>query len=162
MSVVRETIPRLLSGPLEVNVIFSGLRETSAALNFAQSMARDLRARIRLQAAIAVPFPLPLDRPPISVPFLQTALRNLVSQLEKQTFDPAVNLCFCRDRVRALLQVLKPNSLVVIAGRKRWWPTAETRMANALRAKGHQVVFVDSKKQCVSGRPVVEPALVAR
>jgi hypothetical protein len=160
--VVPETLPRFSSGPLEVNVIFTDVQSTAAALNFAQAIARDLGARMRLLAAIAVPYQLPLDRPPISVTFLQDALRKLVSQLAKDTFDPAVHLYFCRDRIRALCQVLRPNSVVVIAGRKRWWPTAETRMAQALRAKGHRVVFVDSRARSGSERPVFEPSIVAR
>ena len=160
--ITQDVSPRFPSGPLELNVIFTDLQSTAAALNFAQFFALELGARISLRAAVAVPFQLPLDRPPVSVAFLQDVMRKLVSQLKRETFDPTLHLYLCRDRVWGLSQVLKPNSLVVIAGRKRWWPTAETRMADALRAKGHQVVFVDSKKQSASKRPVVEPTLVAR
>jgi hypothetical protein len=109
-----------------------------------------------------VPFQLPLDQPQISVAFLQDAMRELVAQLKSETFDPTIHLYLCRDRVWALSQVLKPNSLVVIAGRKRWWPTAETRMARALRAEGHRVIFVDSKTRSASERPIFEPTIVAR
>ena len=137
--------PRFASGPLEVNVIFTELQATAAALTFAQSLARELGAHIQLRAAINVPPQLPLDEPPVSVAFLQENLRKLVSQLESDTFDPRVHVYLCRDRVEALLQVLKPNSVVVIGGRKHWWPTSESRMARALRAKGHRVILVDSR-----------------
>jgi hypothetical protein len=160
--ITRTAAPKFASGPLAVNVIFTDVQSTAAALKFAQSFARELGARISLRAAIAVPFQLPLDRPQISVAFLQDAMRELVAQLKSETFDPTIHLYLCRDRVWALSQVLKPNSLVVIAGRKRWWPTAETRMARALRAKGHRVIFVDSKTRSASERPVFEPTLVAR
>jgi hypothetical protein len=160
--ITRTAAPKFASGPLAVNVIFTDVQSTAAALKFAQSFARELGARISLRAAIAVPFQLPLDRPQISVAFLQDAMRELVAQLKSETFDPTIHLYLCRDRVWALSQVLKPNSLVVIAGRKRWWPTAETRMARALRAKGHRVVFVDSRAWSASERPIFEPMIVAR
>jgi hypothetical protein len=160
--ITRTAAPKFASGPLAVNVIFTDVQSTAAALKFAQSFARELGARISLRAAIAVPFQLPLDRPQISVAFLQDAMRELVAQLKSETFDPTIHLYLCRDRVWALSQVLKPNSLVVIAGRKRWWPTAETRMARALRAKGHRVIFVDSKTRSASERPIFEPTIVAR
>jgi hypothetical protein len=160
--ITRTAAPKFASGPLAVNVIFTDVQSTAAALKFAQSFARELGARISLRAAIAVPFQLPLDQPQISVAFLQDAMRELVAQLKSETFDPTIHLYLCRDRVWALSQVLKPNSLVVIAGRKRWWPTAETRMARALRAEGHRVVFVDSRARSGSERPVFEQTIVAR
>lgn len=154
--------PRFPSEALELNVIFTDVQSTAAALNFAQSFARDLGARISLRAAVAVPFQLPLDQPPVSVAFLRDVMRKLVSQLKRETFDPTLHLYLCRDRLWALSQVLKPNSLVVIGGRKRWWPSAETRMARALQNQGYRVVFVDSRARSGSVRPVVEPTLVAR
>ena len=160
--ITRTAAPKFASGPLAVNVIFTDVQSTAAALKFAQSFARELGARISLRAAIAVPFQLPLDQPQISVAFLQDAMRELVAQLKSETFDPTIHLYLCRDRVWALSQVLNPNSLVVIAGRKRWWPTAETRMARALRAEGHRVIFVDSKTRSASERPIFEPTIVAR
>jgi len=160
--ITRTADPRFASGPLAVNVIFTDVQSTAAALKFAQSFARELGASISLRAAVAVPFQLPLDQPQISVAFLQDAMRELVAQLKSETFDPTIHLYLCRDRVWALSQVLNPNSLVVIAGRKRWWPTAETRMARALRAEGHRVIFVDSRARSGSERPVFEPMIVAR
>jgi len=161
-AITRTAAPKFASGPLAVNVIFTDVQSTAAALKFSQSFARELGARISLRAAIAVPFQLPLDRPQISVAFLQESMRKLVSQLEKDTFEPTLHLYLCRDRVRALSQVLRPNSVVVIAGRRRWWPTAETRMARALRTEGHRVVFVDSRARSGSERPVFEQTIVAR
>jgi len=137
-AIAQESDRGFVAGPLEVNVIFTDWQETAAALKFAQSFARGLGARISLRTAIAVPFQLPIDQPAVSVPFLQHVMRKLVAQLNREAFDPTVHLYLCRDLVWALSQVLKPNSLVVIGGRKRWWPTAETRMARALRDKGYR------------------------
>jgi hypothetical protein len=66
----------------------------------------------------------------------------LVCRLDLDAFEPSVHLYQCRDQVETLLRVLSPNSLVVIGGRKHWWPTPERRVARALQSKGHRVVFV--------------------
>lgn len=141
--------------PLEINVIFTDQASTAAALAFAQSLARGLGARIHLQFAVEVPYQLPLERPGVSVSFLQEELSKILADLEKDVFEPRAHLYLCRDRVRALQQALKPHSLVVIAARKRWWPTAESRIARALRAKGHWVMCVDSKTPAEFERALV-------
>lgn len=129
-------------GRLVVNVIFTNPQATVAALKTARSSARDLGACIRVRAAIAVPYALPLDKPPVPVHFTERLLSKLVRRLELGVFEPSIHVYLCRDRIDTLLRVLGPNSLVVICGRKHWWATAESRMASALRSKGHRVVFV--------------------
>jgi hypothetical protein len=142
-----ETTARSGSEPLEVNVIFTQQQATAAALKSAESLARGLEASIRLRAAIVVPLRLPLDQPPVSVPFMERLLGDLVGQPEPGGPELSVHLYVCRDWIEMLLQVLRPNSLVVIGGRKHWWPTAASRMARALRGIGHRVVFVDIREQ---------------
>ena len=133
-------------GRFEVNVIFTDPQATVAALKTAGTLARDLGACVRVRAAIPVPYALPLDEPPVSVPFTERLLSGLVCRLEQGDFEPTIHLYLCRNQVEALLQVLTPNSLVVIGGRKHWWPTAERRLADALRSKGHRVVFIGLKR----------------
>ena len=145
--VSRETTEGLGPGRLEVNVIFTDPQATAAALKTAESFARDLGACIRMRAAIPVPYPLPVDKPPVPVSFTERLLSDLVCHLEQGGLEPTIDLCLCRDRLGTLLRVLRPHSVVVIGGRKRWWPTAETRMAKALRSKGHRVVFIGFMKE---------------
>ena len=145
-----DTAEGLEPGRLEVNVIFTDPQATVAALMTARSLARDLGACIRVRAAIAVPYALPLDKPPVSVGFTEGLVFDVVCRLELASFEPSVHLYLCRDQIETLLQVLRPNSLVVIAGRKRWWPPAERRMAKALRSKGHRVVFIGLKRRIKS------------
>ena len=38
--------------------------------------------------------------------------------------ETIVRLYLCRDRFETLQAVLRPRSLVVIGGRRRWWPTS--------------------------------------
>jgi len=141
-AVVWETPEEPGCGHLEVNVIFTDPQATMAALETAGRLARDLGACIQVRAAIAVPYTLPIDKPPVSVEFIENLLCGLVTRADLAAYDPSVHLYECRDQTEALLQVLRPNSLVVICGREHWWPTAERRMAKALRSKGHRVVFV--------------------
>jgi hypothetical protein len=132
-------------GRLEVNVIFTDPQATVAALKTAGSLARDLGACIRVRAAITVPYRLPLNKPPVSAGFIEEFLSDLVCRLNLDDFEPSVHLYVCRNQVETLLQVLTHNSLIVIGGRRHWWPTAERRVARALRSKGHRVVFVGLK-----------------
>ena len=129
-------------GQLEVNVIFTDPHATASALKAAATLAADLDGCIRLRAAIAVPIRLPLDRPQVSVPFTEQVLCELVSRMEPSSLDITVHLYLSRDRIEALLRVLRPNSLVVIAGRKRLWPTPESRIAKRLQSHGHRVLFI--------------------
>src|SRR5260370_910478 len=70
-SVSWEAAEGLEPGRLEVNVIFTDAQATAVALKTAGSLARDLGACIRVRAAIAVPYSLPLDKPPVSVHFTE-------------------------------------------------------------------------------------------
>ena len=125
---------------LEVNVIFTTIPGTLAALRLAGQYARDLRGRISILATQIVPYPLPLERPPVAPEFTTRCYRTLAAD---QRIETRVQVYLCRDSQQALLQALKPNSLVVIGGRKRWWPTREQALARILRSHGHQVIFVD-------------------
>lgn len=137
-------------GDLVVNVIFTDPQRTALALETAGSLAGSIGARIQLLAAQAVPYRLPLDEPQVSVRFAERLLSDLVGGLEQAGFETSARLYLCRDRLETLMQVLRPNSLVVIGGRNRWWPTAASRMARALRSKGHQVVFIGLRSRATS------------
>jgi hypothetical protein len=126
---------------LEVNVIFTTPRATALALKAAAAFAADLEACIRLRAVIAVPIGLPLESPQISIPFMQRTLTQLVTQLDDR-LNITIHLYVSRDRINTFVRVLRPNSLVMIGGRRRPWPTEESRTVRQLHSKGHRVVFV--------------------
>lgn len=140
--------------PLEVDVIFTGRDATSAVLRKTESFVRGLRACIRIRAGIMVPLQLPLDQPQVSVEFFEQMLRELAGQPELDGVDCSAHLYLCRDWSETLVEVLKPNSVVVIGVRKGWWPTAESRQVRALRAKGLRVLLVaNTRKSVASARP---------
>lgn len=127
---------------LEIVVVFTGVPGTQAALNAAGAMARHLNTKVRLIAPQAIPYAYDLDRSPIAAGFTERLLADLVGKTTNGSTETAIEIYLCRDRLQTMLEVLKPNSLVVIGGRKRrWWPTKESILAKKLRSHGHEVVF---------------------
>jgi hypothetical protein len=145
-SVIPETTEGLAAKALEINVIFTNEQATAAALSAAGALALDLGVCLRVRAAIAVPYALPLDRPLVPVRFTEHFLSDLVGKMEHSAPESTIHLYLCRNRLQTLARVLPANSVVVIGGREHWFPTAESRMAKALRSQGHRVVFIDAKK----------------
>lgn len=127
---------------LEVLVVHTDEDGTMAALRMAGELARELAARIRLILPYEVPYALPLTRPPVAVEFLESQIRELAS---RSNLNVAVQIYLCRDKRRTLELLLKPLSLVVVGGRKRWWRTAAQRLAHALEERGHQLIFAVSR-----------------
>ena len=89
-----------------------------------------------------VPYPLPLETPPVLVEFNENRFRVMASESPVET---SVQVYLCRDRVEMLLHMLSPSSLVVIGGRKKWWPTSEKLMARRLRQAGHKVILMETE-----------------
>ena len=133
--------------PVEVNVIHTDPVGTATALEFATRMARNLGACIRVRAAVSVPLQLPMDQSLISVQFMEQLLCDVALEFGAGIDEKTVQVHLCRDRLETLLRILKPRSFVVVAGRKRWWPTPASRLAQALRDDGHDVVFVRVEKR---------------
>jgi hypothetical protein len=125
---------------LDISVVFTSVDATLAALKEAGNLARSLGGRITLIVPQIVPYPLPLTSPPILVDFNERRLRVIASDCRVET---RVSIYLCRDALETLRSVLKPNSLVVVGTRKRWWPTAEKRLAKKLRCLGYEVVVTE-------------------
>ena len=132
------------SSPLEVTVIFTNEPRTLWALERACDLARGLNARIRLVVPQVVPYPAPMNSPPVRTEFNENRFRTMASQ---QSIDTRVDLYLCRDRDEVLKQVLKPASAIVIGARKSWWPSAEKALARRLRRRGHRVILA-----CTEGK----------
>jgi len=127
---------------LNVAVVFTSVESTLAALKEAGTLANSLGARITLVVPQVVPYPLPLESPPILVEFNENRFRVIASESPVET---NVQVYLCRDRVELLLGMLSPNSLVVVGARKKWWPTSEKRMARRLRQAGHKVILMETE-----------------
>jgi hypothetical protein len=126
---------------LEIVVIFTAEASTLAALKGAGELADSLGARIKLVVPQVVPYPLSLDTPEVPLQISENHFRVLASNSKVETY---VQIYLCRDRIDALRSLLKSESIVVIAGQKRWWwPTEDERLARKLRSAGHQVLFTE-------------------
>jgi hypothetical protein len=126
---------------LNVAVVFTSVESTLAALKEAGNLANSLGARITLMVPQVVPYPLPLESPAVPVPFNENRFRVMAA---KSPVETSVHIYLCRDRLQTLTSVLKPGSVVVVGGRKRWWPTEETRLARQLRRAGYEVLFKET------------------
>src|SRR5437763_7834994 len=91
---VSTTSAALESDPhLNLYVVFTQPQATRAALLTASRMARDLNARVVLLVAKTVPFPLPLDAPPVSQAFTDRLLSQLAAA---QDAEVTVLVYLCR------------------------------------------------------------------
>lgn len=149
-----ETIPpTALTSPaaLEVIVLFTDVPSTLGALRTATQLVQGLAARVRLLVLHCVPYPLPLDQPPISLKFLGRHFRALVESCDVETSGRSVettaDVYLCRDQWETLRTRLTPHSVVVIGKRSHWWPRPEDQLARKLRAAGHHVVRTSLPKE---------------
>jgi hypothetical protein len=136
-SPIEEIEPRL-----NISVVFTTVEATLEALRRAGDLASRLSGQITLLVPQVVPYPLPLTSPPVLLDWNERRFHIIASESPVET---KVMLYLCRDRIETMMQTLMPRSLIVIGGRKRWWPTAETRLARKLRRAGHEVIFTETE-----------------
>jgi len=127
---------------LNVSVIFTSVEATISALKRAGALAQSLGTRITLVVPQIVPYPLPLTSPPVLLEFQERRFREVAGE---SLVDVTVQLYLCRDGYEALTETLRPHSLIVIGGRKRFWPTREKSLARKLRRAGHEVIFTEQE-----------------
>ena len=126
---------------LNVAVVFTTIEATLSALRKAGALASRLHACITLIVPQIVPYPLPLNRPPVSQDCNEKRFRVLA---EDSAVETTVHIYLCRDRVETLRQVLAPHSLVVIGAKRHWWPSGDDRLAHQLQRAGHEIVFTEA------------------
>ena len=125
---------------LEITVVFTSFEATVQALKEAGLLAGQLEATITLLVPQVVPWPLQLTCPPVLVDFNEARFRVIASRTGVPT---NVRIYFCRDRFETVLRVVPHGSIVMVGIRKRFWPTADRRLAWALRRRGHQVILTE-------------------
>jgi hypothetical protein len=88
-----------------------------------------------------VPFALPVDAPCGMSPVETDAF---ITRLRAEGADIRVRVYLCRDEQQAIPVALNRHSLVVIAGRRSWWPGQSEQRRRMLEAAGHFVMFVNT------------------
>jgi hypothetical protein len=134
--------PETLGGNpgLNIFVVFTSTVSTIAALKKAGGLAENLGAKVTMIVPQIVPYPLPLTSPPVLLDFQEKRFSEIAAQSPVET---RVQIYLCRDDIELLERVLKPHSLVVIGGRRKWWPTKETRLARKMQGQ-HEVIFTET------------------
>jgi hypothetical protein len=138
----QRSAPQEVESGLNISVVFTSVDATLTALKQAGSLANRLGAHITLVVPHIVPAHLPLDSPPVLIDWNEKRFRTIASDSPVET---TVQIFLCRDRWETLSSVLKPHSLIVVGGKKRWWPTSESCLANKLRKAGHEVIFTETE-----------------
>ncbi|MBV9182914.1 MAG: hypothetical protein JO356_16520 [Acidobacteria bacterium] len=133
--------PRAISpgGRLEIWVLFTTPGGTIAALERAACLLKGLEGCISLVEVQTVPYPLPLNRPPVALNFTKQRLLAIAAQSE---LEIAVSVYLCRSAAETLARILKPGSIVVIGCRRQWWRNREEKLASKLRRAGYHTVVV--------------------
>ena len=123
----------------EVVVLYTGPELTPVALKSAATLSTGLDFHLVLLAVHIVPYPLPL-RP------IETIESHLSAQLQTiAATSPrpvAARIVFARDIGEAVRQSVRPESLVLIGARKRWWRTWTDRWAHELATHGFRTALV--------------------
>jgi hypothetical protein len=126
-----------------VYVVFTSIAETLAAIRIASQLAKALSVPVTLVHRRTVPYVLPVDAPNGLSPVETDAFVHWLREAGREAgVDVRVRVYLCRNAQHVIPLAFKPHSLIVIAGRRSWWPTRTKRWRRALEAAGHFVVFV--------------------
>ncbi len=134
----RSTASDAATGVLWAVIPYTTPELTRAALRHT-GVCSDLNIHVSLVDVQVVPFPCPLDQPPINQEFSESRLNNL---FKESGLPGKTSVLYTRDWLEGFRGLLEPKSLVVLATKKRWWPTRQEKLARALTTAGHQVMLL--------------------
>ena len=134
---------------LGVVIPYTTLELTKAALRHT-GVCTDLNLRVSLVDVQIVPFPCPLDQPPVNREFSEQRLRDLLTDSQLQG---SAEVLYARDWLDGFRRVVEPGSLVILGTKKRWWRTREEKLARVLMKAGHQVMLLHITNASPSEQP---------
>ena len=109
-----------------------------AAVDRAAVLAARLSALVRLIAVHTVPYPAPFGCPAVAHAYFVEQLIDLASR-SPLTVHPQVILA--RSRFEGFRAAIPAESTVLLAAYRRFWKTAEDRLADMLAGEGHKVAL---------------------
>ena len=104
---------------LKITVVFTSIGSDACGLRTAGTLANQLDARITSWCPQVVSYQLPLDKPPVSA----DGTRDVSVCWRREPGGDGSAILSVPRPGRDTRQVLKPHSLVVLGGKKHWWPT---------------------------------------
>jgi hypothetical protein len=123
----------------EIAVLYTGPDLTPCALRAAANLTKGLNFHLVLIAVHIVPFPVQLEPLAAMEEHLQAELSKAA---ENSDLPVTARIAFARDLSEAFRQCVRPDSLVVIASRKRWWRTRPEKWARELARNGFRTALV--------------------
>jgi hypothetical protein len=124
-----------------VHIVFTTIEDTLAAVRVAAELGKSMAVPLTLIHFRAVPYPLSVDAPAGLSPVETDAFTE---RLRAEGIEVRVRVYVCRHERHVIPFAFKPHCLIVIGGRRGWWPTAAERWRRRLETAGHFVVFVDA------------------
>lgn len=125
-----------------VYVIFTSINWTLKALEKAREISRPFGVNIVVVIVQVVPFPLPLDKPPVPMEFVTRCFEKKVEEFPEEI---KISAYLCRDPMVALKRVLNRRDPVVMGVRKTIWPTRDKRLAGQLKRAGYGIILVETE-----------------
>lgn len=123
----------------EIVVLYTGPELTVVALESAVQLTKDLDFHLVLLAVHIVPYPLELR--PLSI--IENHLAAQLQTVATACPLPVIaRIAFARDISEAFRQSVRPESLVLIGSRKRWWLTRSDKWAHELASHGFRTALV--------------------
>jgi len=124
---------------MEVVVPYTDWSITKALLKRAATLTAGLQVRLNLVAVLAVPYPTNFPGPTAMHTHLVEQLEDLSTQCP---LPVQAQVVLARSREEGFRYMLRPDSMVLVGARKRFWRTTEERLAKMLVADGHKVALV--------------------
>ncbi len=125
-------------GSLPACVLFTNEAETKSAIQFAAELSKSLDANISVLAVYKVDYRLPVDRPSVSVAFFTNKVLTTVME---SGLSAAVQVCLARTVADACLQLLAPDTVVIIGHQtKPFFRLRQSDLAKELQDNGFRVV----------------------
>jgi hypothetical protein len=126
--------------PQQVYVLFTDLEETLRAVRVASPLARTTGGGVTVVHFRSIGFAAPLDHPTGLSP---VETESFKTRLAAEDGDARARVCLCRNPRQALRSVIDRHSLIVVGGRRGWWPTPSNHWRRVLGEEGYVVVLAN-------------------
>lgn len=123
-----------------ISVVYTTVDATLEAARVAAELAGAMHLPLRVVHFRTVPRQVLVDQPDGLSPIES---EMFLKRLREEGITARMRVYLCRDEIRTIGCAFRSNSIVVIGGRRSWWPTRAERWRHALESAGHFVVFVD-------------------